>query len=321
MSIGKLHCYSYFEALELSNTPPTVKNPSDINRETFHKSIVEFVFSSIHIPIQFLKLNAVECMHPDLPDDFIEEVKAIRKAHARGNIDWKIDLEMLVEKQIGRLPDAYEESFRSGSSAAPVCLLVIYYLELLCKSLGLKLGFWPCTEQGWVQTIMNWVKNYVSSISEEMDAKPFAFFIVDLEQSYMLKRASASTASLPETEAPETPQESYLVSAEEWVDLYGKEIKHKIKDNEELLIAHVNKMRSWYEEEKAKAAKKNNQRWKTQFLRDKICGTKVSWLANHYSITHEMINDLFGKGVFTKDQVSRAKKKLKATNNANTTRT
>lgn len=309
MKIENMHHLSYLEALDKDQT---IKNNNNFLHEQYDWDAADLSIKSIRYLSDSSLNYSPQCLLPVLPDSFIEEVKAIRKAHARGDTDWKVDLQMKVEYEIGCLPEAYFNTIGYGSADASVCLLKIHYLEYLCQELGLQMKIWPCTEPGWVQTIFQWMDEYMLSVKEKNDFNDFGYFIIDFKEHCMSKFGEAvpapeteTEAPKTETEAPETPQESYLVSAEEWVDLYGKEIKHKIIGTEEL-IKYVNKMRAWYEKEKAE----NKRGWKTPFLRKKICGANVPWLEDHLSISQKMIDDLFGEGVFSATQISDAKNKL-----------
>lgn len=108
-----------------------------------------------------------------------------------------------------------------------------------------------------------------------------------------------------EVETNHTPSQ-YEISAEKWVELYGNKIQHNFKD-QSALVDYIKKLRARYEDAVSKSQKENRKKWKTGFLRDNVCGPKVTWIKNRLDISLVMIEDLFGKKSFTASMLSRSK--------------
>lgn len=100
---------------------------------------------------------------------------------------------------------------------------------------------------------------------------------------------------------------SFDITAEKWVELYGEKIQHIFK-NQAALVDHINKLRARYEDAVLESQQENRKNWKTAFLRNNVCGSKVTWITNRLDISLAMIEDLFGKSTFSKNQLSNAKK-------------
>lgn len=105
------------------------------------------------------------------------------------------------------------------------------------------------------------------------------------------------------------PHLNATLEAERWVELYGDKISHNFIDDT-ILVKKIDNLRNLYEDEVKNANKNGKKNWKTPFLRKYVCGPKVKWIKDGHVITHEMVKDLFGKDVFSADQVSDAKKLL-----------